>query len=225
MSAKASVQVEAKERPIIFAPVSLDAILEGGKTQVRRVLDPQPLDVITKTSPRSADPTRSIGGRRCWCAAYATAPKGRMLYCRYGEVGDRLWARELHRYNYHEKDGGEHYMVVEYEGGARRRCATGPAFSDLPEIGLAWRSPYEMHRWASRLTLELTEVRLERVQDIKGGDAWAEGARADGDVGTYYHSGERIEVFRHGWDELNAKRGFGWDVNPWVWVLSFRRVN
>jgi hypothetical protein len=77
-----------------------------------------------------------------------------------------------------------------------------------------------MPRWASRITLDLTDVRVERVQDISEEDARAEGASYGRPP---YQSSER-EWFSLLWDSINAKRGYGWDVNPWVWVLSFRRV-
>ena len=74
-----------------------------------------------------------------------------------------------------------------------------------------------MPRWASRLTLEITNVRYERLQDISDADVLAEGF---GDVGRCYRNSEFIVT----WDSLNAKRGFGWAKNPWVWVLEFKKV-
>jgi hypothetical protein len=78
-----------------------------------------------------------------------------------------------------------------------------------------------MPRWASRITLEVTGVRVERVQDISEADAWAEGIDRT-------HMGRGIQRpavhFRRLWDSINAKRGFGWESNPYVWVVEFRRV-
>ena len=73
-----------------------------------------------------------------------------------------------------------------------------------------------MPRFASRITLEVTEVRVERLQEITEADAWAEGIAA--------HVVRPIHDYAALWDSLNAKRGFGWDTNPWVWVVSFRRL-
>lgn len=205
------------KRPIIFAAESIRMILAGGKTQTRRVLKPQPLDVITKDSPRSADPTRTHGGRRCWVAKYAENPtRGKMIYCRYGEVGDRFWVRESWRVT--SRNGNQ---FLEYADGMCRAFPIGTREQPEP---LGFRTPIFMPRWASRLTLEITGVRIQRLRNINGGDAWAEGARAEGDVGTYYHAAERIEVFIRKWDSINAKRGFPFESNPFVWVIEFKVI-
>jgi hypothetical protein len=83
------------------------------------------------------------------------------------------------------------------------------------------RSSIFMPRWASRLTLEITAVRVERLKDITIEDAQAEGVTPLGVEGD----GRRWRAsFRELWDSLNAKRGYGWDKNPWAWVISFKRV-
>jgi hypothetical protein len=73
-----------------------------------------------------------------------------------------------------------------------------------------------MPRWASRITLEITNVRVQRLQEISEADAEAEGAPE--------HPYDHKTAFRRIWDSINAKRGFGWDTNPFVWVLTFRKV-
>lgn len=83
-----------------------------------------------------------------------------------------------------------------------------------------------MPRWASRLTLEITDIRVERLRDITEDDANAEGVVPTrplyGDCGGHIHEGHR-ESFAKLWDEINEKRGFPWYANPWVWVVEFRR--
>jgi hypothetical protein len=79
--------------------------------------------------------------------------------------------------------------------------------------------PIHMPRWASRISLEITGVRVERVQDISEADALAEGV----DRTNTSLPGYATERFRRLWDSINAARGFGWEVNPWVWVIEFRR--
>ena len=85
-----------------------------------------------------------------------------------------------------------------------------------PETGNTWgwrlKVARFLPRWASRLTLEITEVRVERVQSISKDDAWAEGVTGDSELAR--------ETYRDLWDSLNKKRGYGWNVNPFVWVLS-----
>jgi hypothetical protein len=79
-----------------------------------------------------------------------------------------------------------------------------------------------MPRWASRITLEITAVRVERVQDITEEDAEAEGALSCYEPDEAEHPDGCVCQFRNLWDTINSKRGYGWDVNPWVWVVEFR---
>jgi hypothetical protein len=90
---------------------------------------------------------------------------------------------------------------------------------DDPAVGYEFRARPSIHmpRWASRITLEITDVRVERLQDIGTDDARAEGMIGDENDSPTGH-------YETLWDKLNAKRGFGWDVNPWVWALTFRLV-
>ena len=127
------------------------------------------------------------------------------LKCPYGAPGDRLWVRETW-----DTDG----KTIAYR-------ATTPETTTDPEP-MRWRPSIHMPRWASRLTLAVTSVRVERVQEITEADARAEGIepqRSD-------YSGEDSNSlqFRDLWDSINAARGYGWAVNPWVWVVEFERV-
>ena len=136
------------------------------------------------------------------------------LFCPYGHPGDRLWVRE--------------------------RWAADMSFDDLPPrmlpprgmpiyyhataqcMDYKWRRSVHMPRWATRITLEITDVHVERVQDIHEEDAIAEGIDPRK---LSYLSGERaVTKFSVLWNSLYAADGFGWDVNPWVWVVTFKRV-
>jgi len=139
------------------------------------------------------------------------------IFPRY-EVGDRLWVRETLR----KSNIG---IPTRY---AADDC---PVFRD-GETPTVW--PFNksscpsifMPRWASRITLEITEVRVERLQEITEEDAVAEGM-----TGRLYQEATgglmscAYAVFHWLWDSINAKRGYGWDTSPWVWVISFRRVD
>jgi hypothetical protein len=120
--------------------------------------------------------------------------------CPYGQPGDRLWVRETHN-----------------------TCGEKPFYRADGEMPLEWKwSPSVfMPRWASRITLEITAVWVERLKDITIEDAQAEGITP---LGTEGDSRRWRAGFRELWDSLNAKRGYGWDANPWVWVISFKRV-
>lgn len=206
-----------KERGIIMTGESVRAILDGRKTQTRRVVNPrlyievfdgQAYDTIEQSDPSFA------------------AALVEHVRCPYGAPGDRLWVRETWAplgtsgaiYRADDHDQTEGYMHVIQNGGR-------------------WRSPIHMPRWASRLLLELTEVRVGRVQDISEVDALAEGCdcRSDlawgvglGVVDDPYQAavehGYRAD-FERRWREINDKRpGCAWAANPWVWALTFRRV-
>ncbi len=163
-----------KERPIMFSGEMVRAILEGRKTQTRRVWKRPEL--------RKAD----------WEIGDSS------IACPYGEVGDRLWVRETWC-------GGQHGMPVHYKASWTEH-----------EYGPAWKPSIHMPRKYSRITLEITGVRVERVQDMSVEDAINEG------IGL--SSVDPLGSFGQLWDSINAKCGYGWGVNPWVWVVEFKRV-
>ena len=138
------------------------------------------------------------------------------IYPRY-EVGDRLWVRETWHGIEHPTDRDSEFIT--YKATAH------------PHIlkTVKWRPSIFMPRWASRITLEITEVRVERLQEITEEDARAEGLVYHKGFSQWYTSPDTL-VFGHKtafqilWDSLNAKRGYGWDTNPWVWPISFKVV-
>ena len=218
--------IETRERPILFSGPMVRAILDGRKTQTRRVTkvtsDGCPSGMITPLAgfvPRT--------------------PEHHVSYCPFGSVGDRLWVRETWRAAWDPKFG--HGVIYKSDGafgfanGIDAPCRDGYEWI-VEHYGCdprtePWRPSIHMPRWASRLTLEITGVKVERIQVCSHADAIAEGIESHDDDGAIYygpfgrgHADPRFE-FRRRWDALNAKRGYGWDVNPWVWVLSFRRID
>lgn len=178
--------------PILFKGEMIRAILDGRKTQTRRVLSE--ID----------------------CSGYADDPEDTLLYCPYGVPGCELWVREtwaIHKRYDHLAPRDVPMHAREGLIWCRATCAPGgpPTFSHgnakSPQRG-RWRPSIHMPRWACRLMLRLTEVRVERVWGITNADAIAEGT-------THRHH------FAALWDSINAKRGYGWETDPWVWVLSF----
>lgn len=220
------------DRPIHFSGPMVRALVEGRKTQTRRVLaDSHVCDDISSESAEDFELRGWVGfsnGEALGAARVRFA------------VGDRLWVREAHallpRTAYrgsvgtgtidqreHPTDG---YTAAVFREGFDR--------SGRPR----WRPSIHMPRWASRLTLTVTNVRVQRLQDMEGqhpseSDAIAEGVNAihHSDRAFYYsafhndpHSSDWCDpkdAFRELWDSLNAKRGFGWNVNPWVVALTF----
>ena len=211
---------EAKERPILFSGVMVRALLAGRKTQTRRVVKPQPHE----------DPTWNGGAAiqsKTGKLAVGSVPYYQGVlrnYCPYGQPGDRLWVRETFQplwVNDHPGDykTGEGYRInyVATDGIAE---FADPETEELSNR--CWPSIF-MPRWASRLTLEIVSVRVERLQDISEFDAIKEG------VAPCDHNGfctdDHTCSYKSLWNTLNAARGFGWDVNPWVWVLEFKQLS
>jgi len=231
-------------KTIIFNSEMVKAILDGKKTQTRRVIKPQPEVVYSPF--RGREPKYFI-----WKDERIFI-EDMPLYCPYGQVGDRLWVRETCKI----MDFGDHKGVVAY------KTTTNP---DELTKNVKWTPSIHMPRWASRITLETTEVRVERVQEISEEDAKAEGLRALehqiwwqgyreidwGELGKELMHQQTIgesppdwmiephrmldrpdidaifsarSRFIHLWDSINAKRGYGWEVNPWVWVILFKVV-
>ena len=198
-----------RERPILFSGPMVRAILEGRKTVTRRVIPYQPM---------------SLGEPKWWDPFESWRPPSEQAYqdeaikrCRFGVSGDRLWVRETWRPI--SVSMGE-WVGVQYRADETTQYRPYVEGVDLKLARTSWRPSIHMPRWASRITLEVTEVRVERLQEISEEDAVAEGylPKALGIVATWARTG-----FSVGWDSHNAKRGFGWDVNPWVWVIRFFR--
>lgn len=244
-----------KERPILFSGAMVSAILQGHKQQTRRVVyalqkDRPTLSILQRYPPPHSElpPVGYSWGLTNW---------------RNAKPGDRLWVRET--YAIVEVDG-THVSIARAE-----RMPAGKTLADTdgglesiqvsPETAAwaakrvdteRWKPSIYMPRWACRLVLEVTAVRVERLQDISEADAIAEGVERNCDglaahpdcppcraAGKCQAEGEYIDYGWGGdgfpaesatasygslWDSLNAERGYGWKVNPYVWVISFRRA-
>jgi len=230
-----------KERPIPFSAESVRAILDGRKTQTRRVFKfrcapyrqhqehfewrqvVQIPDTFEWIFWDHIVPENEILTRKAYKA-------GDGIKCPYGVPGERLWVKETWRYADKLIDGydrdcpyylqyeadGTIYEINGYEGQESIKLwEKGGDWSTSNKFG-KWRSSRFMPRWASRITLEITDVRPERLQEISEEDVIAEG---------YRRTAFGLEEWFSGlWDTLNAKRGFGWGVNPWVFVIEFKML-
>lgn len=257
------------ERPIIFSAPMVRAILDGRKTQTRRVMKPQMEvreiagtfggGVLAYPRPKSEG-----GGAWIWPNAQAQV----LASCPYGVPGDRLWVKETFTYfeqpdqdtdvrrneSHRPQDGkryerwmnrvmaqplpGEDFLVYLADQ-QKRSLAEWPYPHPIYDhcVGKFGKttSPIYMPRWASRITLEITDVRVQQLQSISEDDAKAEGLYEFTDpprVPTSSYGSSPADcwetdprkAYARLWDAINAKRGFGWEPNPWVWALSFRRI-
>ena len=210
-----------KERGILFSAPMVRAILAGRKTQTRRV--------ITHTDALFADAWAFDPERGDWEIGIrgdsgSLASVGR-LRCPYGAPGDRLWVRETWRLTQHAHDAEAAGMAWALRG-PRYEYRADPAIADKTE----WKPSIHMPRGASRITLEVTQIRVERLHDISEEDARAEGvtlgeplpAVVNGERGTVAYFDART-AFCHLWNQINGERA-PWADNCWVWVISFKRV-
>jgi len=178
-----------KERPILFSGPMVRALLEDRKTQTRRIIKPQPtgrIDPVWSYGPKGAEVAFGPDNLR--------ADGGpRWWRVPYGQIGDRLWVREAMA----GADDPAYKHLVKYR-------ANG-------DHATRWRPSIHMPRWASRILLEITGIRFERVQEISEADTQAEGV-------------PDVDHYRCLWESLHGRIGETWGHNPWVWVVEFKRV-
>lgn len=213
----------ARERPILFNAPMVRAILDGRKTQTRRPVKPQPVMQDGWVGGAYWQPKKSPvhGFPERFCIRDIVA------MCPLGQRGDRLWVREA----------WAHVPASAYrcsEGVQQTICPADPDMAAVYAAGWsrsrpgAWRPSIHMPRWASRITLEITDVRVQRVQHISEADAVADGVSRHGD-GYGWHTEDGRHYFPT--PEMSFASLWGstygpgsWDSNDWVWAVSFERV-
>lgn len=193
------------EHPILFGGEAVRAILDGRKTQTRRVINPQSFKLDG-----GGHPYIDMGYPDEWDGAGLR----RDILCPYGQPGDLLWVRET----WNSDQQYASWKPSEIPQGAPLYYKADESGKPDPDgITPIWRPSIHMPRWASRIALRVTDVRVERVQDITDYDCQCEGL-----LHNNYSNNIRGQ-FTDLWDSINAKRGYSWSSNPWVWVVEFRR--
>ncbi|WP_394521668.1 hypothetical protein C1N60_08765 [Pantoea sp. SGAir0184] len=198
-----------KERGMIFNAEMVRAVLDGSKTQTRRMLTPRQLKMI--------DTAAAIG--ECYPLESGYQHENSQSYyrewCPFGAVGDRLWVRETFGFSIRSVGGSPHEQVV-YR--ASKPDAVRLYDCNGKPDPMKWTPSIHMRRKYSRITLEITGVRVERLQDISDIDAIAEGcSTAD------MRSGDSArDVYARLWSSIYGADS--WQANPWVWVIEFKRV-
>lgn len=192
------------EKPILFNTDMVKAILEGRKTQTRRVVKPQPKESHTCKLGFILDSTDKL---RKGNFAWGTNEHGGVMSIAKPPyaVGDTIWVRET----WADIEGEYWYKADKLPLGC---------------IEPKWRPSIHMPREAARIFLRVTNVRVERVQDITESDARAEGVNGIPRSTVLYPNDDYIYPFKQLWNSLNQKRSYGWDTNPWVWVIEFERM-
>jgi hypothetical protein len=249
-----------KERPILFSAPMVRAILDGTKTQTRRVVNPQPSDGWAPENPPVLGRITSPHVKRGRFGVFVRRglgtdfPEIDLIPCPYGLPGDRLWVRETFyafgrwETRFSAKKGRDewHFVDLTLDSGKTYRYTNRPPQPQLMGVNRhsggttpAWwkRPAIHMPRAASRITLDLTRVRVERLQGISEVDAIAEGIekspslgkpgafqwcdyRIPGDPSEWFNC--PIRSYRSLWESINGPGS--WEANPWVWVVEFKRV-
>lgn len=210
-----------KERAFNARDHEVRAILSGQKTQTRLIMKPQPPNWIDQLGYTAFTPSGSISGR----GSFRTEGPAEMFFkSPYGKPGDRLWVRETW-----QKSGlgwGNDLPV----GKVHYRATDN---GEWKSYWGNWKPSIHMPRWASRLTLEITEVRVERLHSISESDCWDEGIE---EIDGWLSNSEIIDMaikinrciddarptYACLWESIHGKGS--WDANPWLWVVSFRRL-
>lgn len=237
-----------KERPILFSGPMVRAILAGEKTQTRRVVKPQPpYEGIRLNGPESYHPAVAKNGFLTPGEPVFGIYDDEGEYgcvCTYGSPGDRLWVRETVYCD--DGNGINDFDATSVPWEHVYYRADGECCEQIPECQCSfigkpkWTPSIHMPRWASRITLEVTGVRVERLQDISEADAKAEGVEIAIPGTTWYrdynpgkqdaihpdpHYGlcpDAYASYESLWGSINGPES--WAANPWVWVVEFRRI-
>lgn len=204
-----------KERPILFSGPMVRAILEGRKTQTRRIAK----EKIEGRQCLADEDWEFDENMPCFIDRFGSCPvRDNLHLCPYGVVGDRLWVRETFAYALLHPDPGTIIYRADFDNVRPTKLVRGGR----------WKPSIFMPKEDCRIRLEITDVRIEKLNDISEHDALAEGVsiKVDASIAAAVakDTPARME-FWHLWESINSKRGFGWTTNPWVWVLNFKRIN
>ncbi|MFS9902128.1 hypothetical protein WKU74_11775 [Salmonella enterica] len=209
-----------KERGMIFNAEMVRAILDGRKTQTRRPFD-------WKRQPAMEMAERDDGSLWPWAE---DCERGGDIWfaCPYGEIGDRIWVRETWQVIHDHIDESSHVEYRTYAPSIPKEkdrywhTVYAEHFGDesREDRGFPWRPAIHMPHWASRITLEITDVRVERLRGLSEEDAKSEGIIPS--AGGVLPGWEYRINFRDLWMDIYGTDN--WEANPWVWVIEFKRV-
>jgi len=229
-------KIETKERPILFTSEMVRAVLEGRKTQTRRVCKDQTATGYEwlencEMYPSTLGETYTGWAKNCG-HSFLLPTK-----CPYGGVGDRLWVRETHyRYGKWVKNGisktgrqkwrfkGSLTKIRYIDEGVRGRIRK----NIYRKEGWYKRPSIFMPKWAARIWLEITNIRVEKLQNMRFSDWLADFCpntnQQNKALQTFIGMQNQKEMSQEFWDTINAKHGYSWESNPYVWVIEFKQI-
>ena len=207
----------SKSRPILFNAEMVQAILAGRKTQTRRVIKNDFMVRLDESYPYC------IRDKHALWNSFKSLDQLVAKFCPHGQPGDSLWVREgfvtfSHRHvDAHDRKYPVHRHLPHYPD-----CITLFRSDDyeLPN-NIKWCSPIFMRKNESRITLEINNIEVQELTGVSIESIRAEGITKEIDEVSY----DMVMKFRKLWDSINAKRGYGWDENPWVWMIDFTRID
>lgn len=227
-----------KDTPILFTPENAQKVHEHRKSQTRRIVKPQPEEGMTILGPELYAPCKEdkdgdiYPGEEVFGVYSDDGEWG--VACPYGTVGDKLWCHEHHylfghwEKNLTEIPGKHEWRFICERSHGVRFPVNRPDVIERDKAKLGWfsRPSIDMPKWATRTWLELTDVRVERLNSISYEDCLAEGIEVS-DLLTRYEPREKyaplvIASYRKLWESINGKDS--WGANPWVWVLEYKKV-
>lgn len=227
------------ERPIIFSDDMVRAILDGRKAQTRRMVTAQNSTVLGYRVGQNDPMWQCLDWGRVridrgphWfhseaseylhvgCTDTAISEKSQFFRVRSRfKIGDRLWVREAHKGSLLGGAPFIDYRATIEQDDPCKYPITDDQYRSIESRHGKWRPSIHMPRWASRITLEVTGVKVERLQNISREDVSAEGVQI-----ASTEEPDFIAAYADMWDSIYAEHGNGWFKNPWVWVIEFRRV-
>lgn len=214
-----------KERGIIFNAEMVRAILDGRKTQTRQIVKAVPTTHDFHGWVMSSTCTKDEG-KACWAIGNSPLLKDPIrLNCPLGKIGDRLWVRETWQGPLVDYENANKFYKAPEPFQTIKNCVykadggPNPKYFDADDnLRYGWKSSAQMPRWASRILLEITGVRVERLQDISGEDAHAEGFDGDGLSWSPSAYGQFADMW------MSIYGAESWNGNPWCWVIEFKQI-